>query len=48
MLIGFFVGLAAVTGVCVYLIERVDRPLRRAERLAPAVPAGSGNPVDTH
>jgi len=36
MLIGFFLTLAAITGVCVYLIERVDRPLRRAERLTGA------------
>ena len=35
----FVAVMAAITGVGVYLSERVDRPRRRAMRLADATPA---------
>jgi hypothetical protein len=34
MLIGFFLGLSAITALAVWGTERIDRPRRRAERLA--------------
>lgn len=39
MLIGFMTVLAAFTGVGVWAAERIDRPRRRAERLAKSVAA---------
>ena len=39
MLIGFFVVLTALTGLGVWASERIDRPRRRAERLARMMPA---------
>jgi hypothetical protein len=34
MLIGFFVALTLFTAAGIYTAERIDRPRRRAERLA--------------
>ncbi len=39
MLIGFFAVLALVTAAGCYAAERVDRPLREAERAARTMPA---------
>ena len=35
----FFIAMTAVAGVGCYLTERVDRPRRRAEKLASMTPA---------